>query len=144
MKSEKRRKKIERKPTRCAWRSAGCPSMPIKLPLTRASSMRSSFRWYSKRSVSRRDHACVTDSRSNWFRISTNRSYESWNRSSICPWLCNSQSRIHSSFQKNHNAHRSRTISVHFQHRSSSPLRDSWPWRGLPSEPTNWPSFNVP
>ena len=45
---------------------------------------------------------------------------------------------------RNHNAHRSRTISVHFQHRSSSPLRDSWPWRGFPSAPTNWPPFSVP
>lgn len=78
--------------TRCACRSAGWPSASTKFPLTRASSIRSSFRWYTKRSVSRSDQACVTDKRSNWLRISNNRSYCSRNRSSILPSLYLNQS----------------------------------------------------
>lgn len=67
--------------------SAGWPTASTKFPFTRASSIRSSFRWYTNRSVSRRDHACVTDSRSSWLRMSTRRSYCSWKRSSMCPCL---------------------------------------------------------
>lgn len=125
--------------TRWACRSAGWLVASKKLPFTRASSIRSSLRWNWKRSVSRRDHACVIESRSSWFLISRSRAYCSWNRSSIRPFLQDISFDVRG--VHGWSAYRSRTISVHLQHRSKRDLTASCPLRIWPSDPTKFPSF---
>lgn len=72
---------------RWTYSSAGLPSASRKLPSTRDSSILSSSRWKSYRSVSRSDQACVMEIFSRSLRIVVSVSYLSRKLGGISPFL---------------------------------------------------------